>query len=81
MNLYIGNLHFEVSENDLTQLFEEFGTLSSLKLITDRESGRSRGFGFVEYDNNADALKAIQALSGKSLRGRNITIREALPRA
>lgn len=80
MNLYIGNLHFEVSENDLTQLLEEFGPLTSVKLITDRDSGRSRGFGFVEFINTADGEKAIQLLNGKSLKGRPITIREASPR-
>ncbi|MBI5814457.1 MAG: RNA-binding protein [Nitrospinae bacterium] len=79
MNIFVGNLAFNVTESDLRPLFEEFGELESLKLITDRETGRSRGFAFVEM-NNSDADRAIKALNGKDLQGRNMKVNQAEPR-
>ncbi|MDD4610161.1 MAG: RNA-binding protein, partial [Bacteroidaceae bacterium] len=60
MNIYVGNLNFEVRENDLQPLFEEYGTVTSIKVITDRETGRSKGFGFIEMDDDAQAAEAIE---------------------
>jgi RNA recognition motif-containing protein len=79
MNIFVGNLPFTVTETELRELFEEYGTLETIKLITDRESGRSRGFGFIEMDN-ADADAAIKALNGKELKGRSIKVNQAQPR-
>ncbi len=76
MNIFVGNLAYSITESDLRALFEEFGELQSAKLITDRESGRSRGFGFVEMEN-ADADAAIKALNGKDIDGRNIKVNQA----
>jgi RNA recognition motif-containing protein len=76
MNIFVGNLAYSVTQADLQTLFEEFGTVQSAALITDRETGRSRGFGFVEMDN-ADADAAIKALNGKDLGGRNIKVNQA----
>jgi len=79
MNIFVGNLPFTITETELRELFEEYGALESAKLITDRESGRSRGFGFVEMDN-ADADAAIKALNGKEMGGRSIKVNQAQPR-
>jgi len=79
MNIFVGNLPFTITETELRELFEEYGTLETIKLITDRESGRSRGFGFVEMDN-ADADAAIKALNGKEMGGRSIKVNQAQPR-
>ena len=76
MNIFVGNLAYSVTQADLQTLFEEFGTVQSAALITDRETGRSRGFGFVEMDN-ADADAAIKALNGKDMNGRNIKVNQA----
>lgn len=76
MNIFVGNLAYSVTEADLQALFEEFGAVQTAKLIADRETGRSRGFGFVEMDN-ADADAAIKALNGKDLGGRNIKVNQA----
>ncbi len=79
MNIFVGNLPFTVSEEDLRAVFEEYGAVESAKLITDRETGRSRGFGFVEMENsNADT--AIKALNETDLKGRNIKVNQAEPR-
>ena len=80
MNMYVGNLSFEVSENELKELMSEFGNVASAKIITDRESGRSKGFGFVEMDDNTDASKAINALNGKMLKGRAMVVNESVKR-
>jgi RNA recognition motif-containing protein len=76
MNIFVGNLAYSVTQADLQTLFEEFGAVQSAALITDRETGRSRGFGFVEMDN-ADADSAIKALNGKDVGGRNIKVNQA----
>ncbi|MFM2293118.1 MAG: hypothetical protein RIS29_2931 [Bacteroidota bacterium] len=80
MNMYVGNLSFEVNENELKELMSEFGNVASAKIITDRESGRSKGFGFVEMDDNTEASKAINALNGKMLKGRAMVVNESVKR-
>jgi len=80
MNIYVGNLHYEVQENELKEIMEEFGTVSSVKLISDRDTGRSKGFGFVEMSNNDEAKEAIRSLNGRMLRGRPMAVKEAIPR-
>ena len=77
MNMYVSNLSFHTTDADLKKLFEEFGAVSSAKVITDRETGSSRGFGFVEMDSNDDANKAIKGLNGKDLEGRSMSVSEA----
>ena len=77
MNMYVSNLSFHTTDDDLRVLFEKFGTVSSARVITDRESGRSRGFGFVEMDALADANKAIQGLNNKEIEGRAISVSAA----
>ena len=78
--LYVGNLGYGVSNSDLQQLFEEFGTVQSAQVIMDRDTGRSKGFGFVEMGSDAEAQAAIDALNGKNVDGRNLTVNEARPR-
>ena len=80
MNLYVGNIPFNTAENDLKTAFEEFGAVSSVKIITDRYTGQSRGFGFVEMENKDEALNAISSLDGTELSGRKIVVNEARPR-
>lgn len=80
MNLYVGNLAYTVTEADLRAAFEAFGTVDRANVITDRDSGRSKGFGFVEMPNNSEADAAIKALNDTALNGRNIKVNEARPR-
>ena len=80
MNMYIGNLAYDVTENDLRNAFSEFGEVSSVKIITDKFSGRPKGFGFVEMPDNSEADQAIKALNGKVLNGRSIKVNQAEPR-
>lgn len=80
MNIYVGNLNFKLSEDDLKSIFEEFGAVSSVKIITDKYSGRSKGFGFVEMDNDDEAKAAIDGLNGKEIETRVIVVNEARPR-
>ena len=80
MNMYIGNLAYDVTENDLRNAFSEFGEVSSVKIITDKFSGRHKGFGFVEMPDNSEADQAIKALNGKVLSGRSIKVNQAEPR-
>ena len=80
MNIYVGNLPFSISEDGLRQVFEAHGEVSSAKIITDRLSGKSRGFGFVEMPNNDQAQAAVDALNGSDLDGRALTVSEARPR-
>jgi cold-inducible RNA-binding protein len=80
MNLYIGNLSWGTSEADLQQLFEAYGEVSSCKIIKDKVTNRSKGFGFVEMPNNDEANAAISALNGKDIGGRAISVNEARPR-
>jgi RNA recognition motif-containing protein len=80
MNIYVGNLDYKVRESDLEQLFGEYGEVSSANVITDKHSGRSKGFGFVVMDNDSDAKQAIESLNGHMLKSREITVNEAKPR-
>ncbi len=80
MNIYVGNLSRDLSEAELREAFEAFGTVQSASIIKDKFSGDSRGFGFVEMPNKDEADKAIAALNGKELKGRNLTVNEARPR-
>src|SRR5260370_20329698 len=79
-NIYVGNLAWECTADDLLALFQEHGNVSRAQVITDRETGRSRGFGFVEMDNDGEAQKAIDALNGADYQGRPLTVNEARPR-
>lgn len=81
MEIYVGNISFGVTEGDLQDAFEQFGAVSQLKIITDRETGRSRGFGFVTMDNADEAKAAIEGLNGQDMDGRELSVREATPRA
>lgn len=78
--LYVGNLSYGTTDSDLQRVFEEHGTVMSAQVITDRDSGRSKGFGFVEMANDQDAQNAIAALNGKEIDGRTLTVNEARPR-
>lgn len=80
MNIYVGNLPFSISEDGLRQIFEAYGEVSSAKIITDRLSGKSRGFGFVEMPNNDQGQAAVEALNGSDMDGRALTVSEARPR-
>lgn len=80
MNIYVGNLAYSVTEDELRAAFEQFGAVSSVNVVTDRETGRSKGFGFVEMDDKSAAEEAISALNGTSLGGRNMKVNEARPR-
>jgi cold-inducible RNA-binding protein len=80
-NLFVGNLSFQTSESDLRTLFEPFGQITRVHLATDRETGRARGFAFIEMANDNEAAKAVTALDGKEFGGRNIKVNEARPRA
>ena len=77
--IYVGNLSFQTTESDITQAFSGFGAVESVSIITDRDTGRSKGFGFVEMADQAHADKAINALNGTELGGRNLTVNEARP--
>ncbi|MEN8720971.1 MAG: RNA-binding protein, partial [Oceanococcaceae bacterium] len=79
-NIYVGNLSFRTDDDSLRAAFEAFGAVSVAKVVMDRESGRSRGFGFVEMDDAGAAQSAIQGLNGKDLDGRNLRVNEARPR-
>mgnify|MGYP001398943367 CR=1 FL=1 len=78
--LYVGNLAYSVRDENLQELFSQFGTVRSAQVISDRESGRSKGFGFVEMDNDQEAQAAIDGLNGKPHEGRPLTVNEARPR-
>ena len=80
MNIYVGNLSFQLSEDDLNSAFGEYGQVDSAKIITDRETGRSKGFGFIEMPNQEEAEKAIEGLNGKELDGRAVKVNESKPR-
>lgn len=81
MKLYVGNLPFNVTETDLRETFGRFGEVTKVDLISDRFSGESRGFGFVEMNNDSQADAAIKGLNGTDLRGRNLTVNQAKPKA
>lgn len=74
MNMYVSNLSFHTTESDLRKLFESYGQVASTKVITDRETGRSRGFGFVEMASNDEASEAMSKLNGKEIEGRNLSV-------
>jgi RNA recognition motif-containing protein len=78
--LYVGNLTYSVTSEDLQEMFEQYGTVLSAQVLNDRETGRSRGFGFVEMENDAEAEAAIENLDGSEHQGRRLTVNEAKPR-
>ena len=80
MNIFIGNLSYNVRENDLREVMEEYGAVASVKVIKDRNTGRSKGFGFCEMENDEDAKRAIEKLNGTELSGRPLVVNEAMPR-
>jgi len=81
MRIYVGNLPYSVTDDELRELFGEFGALSSAEVIKDKFSGQSKGFGFVEMPNQAEAESAIQQLNDSVMKGRKVTVNEARPRA
>ena len=81
MNIYVGNLSFEITEEDLRLAFESFGQVESVTIIKDKYSGESKGFGFVEMPAKAEAQSAINGLNGKELKGRSLNVNEARPRS
>jgi RNA recognition motif-containing protein len=80
MNIYVGNLDFKVTEQDLNDVFSEFGEVESVRVITDKYNGRSKGFGFVVMEDDAEGKEAIDALNGKDVKNRPLTVNEARPR-
>lgn len=80
MNIYVGNLPYKASEDELRNMFESFGDVNSVRIITDHESGRSKGFAFVEMDNDDQAKAAIEELNGVDFGGRPLTVNEARPK-
>jgi RNA recognition motif-containing protein len=78
--LYVGNLSYDVDSSGLQRMFEPYGTVQSAQVITDRDSGRSKGFGFVEMGSEQEAQAAIEALAGRQVGGRSLTVNEAKPR-
>ncbi len=79
--IYVGNLSFSVTEASLRSAFEKHGSVESVKIVTDRDTGQPRGFGFVEMTDDAEAQKAISAVNGRDLEGRTLTVNEARPKA
>jgi RNA recognition motif-containing protein len=77
MNIYVGNLHYEINEEFLKTVFEEYGAVDSAKIIIDKYSGKSKGFGFIEMPNENEGLKAVEALNGKEVKGRNLKVNQA----
>ncbi|MFH1964488.1 MAG: RNA-binding protein [Acidobacteriota bacterium] len=80
MNIYVGNISYSTNETMLEQAFSAYGTVDSARIITDRDSGRSKGFGFVEMSDQSEAQAAIEALNGSDIDGRSITVNEARPK-
>ncbi len=80
-NLYVGNLTFDTDSTQLEKLFAQHGSVTRAQVITDRDTGRSRGFGFVEMDNDAEAQAAIEALNGQQINGRQLTVNQAKERS
>ena len=79
-NIFVGNLSFDATEGAVRSMFEEFGAVDRVNLVTDRETGRARGFGFVEMSNDAEGQKAIASLNGRDLDGRALNVNEARPK-
>ena len=80
-NVFVGNMSFQTTEGDLREMFEPFGEIARVNVITDRDTGRARGFAFVEMTNDEEAAKAIAALNGKEVGGRALNVNEARPKA
>lgn len=80
MNIYVGNLPYDLTEDELRTMFAEFGEVTSVNCITDKYTGQSKGFGFVEMERQADAEEAIKSLNDKGVKGRNIKVNQARPR-
>jgi len=80
MNIYVGNLSYKMADEDLGKLFSTFGSVSESKIVIDRETGRSKGFGFVEMPNQAEGDEAIKQLDGKEIEGRSIKVNVAKPK-
>ncbi|MDQ6951362.1 MAG: RNA-binding protein [Mariprofundales bacterium] len=80
LNIYVGNLPYSVADEDLNTSFSEFGEVTSAHVISDRDTGRSKGFGFVEMSNTDEGQRAIEALDGSEMQGRNVRVNEAKPR-
>jgi cold-inducible RNA-binding protein len=80
-NIFVGNLSFGATEAALRSMFEAYGTVDRVSIVTDRDTGQSKGFGFIEMSNNAEGDRAIAALSGHELDGRNLTVNEARPKS
>jgi RNA recognition motif-containing protein len=80
MNIYVGNLDYQLTEDNLKVVFQAYGDVESVRIITDRDTGRPKGFGFIEMPEKEEALKAIEALNGTELGGRKITVNESRPR-
>ncbi len=80
MNIYVGNLPYDLDRDALREIFEAYGQVSTARIVSDRETGRSKGFGFVEMANDAEARQAIEALNGKDVGGRKAVVNEARPR-
>ena len=80
MNIYVGNLPYSITDEDLKNAFSEFGEVASVSIITDKFSGQSKGFGFIEMPNNSEAEEAIKALNERELKGRNLRVNQAKPR-
>lgn len=80
MNIYVGNVPFRMTEDEINDLFANYGSVTSCKLIIDRETGRSKGFAFVEMEDDNDAQTAIDELNGRDVDGRNLRVNEARPR-
>lgn len=80
MNIYVGNLSYNLSEEDLNEVFSEYGEVVSVKIVMDRETGRAKGFGFVEMANEADGERAVEELDGAEVSGRNMKVNKARPK-
>ncbi len=80
MNIYVGNLPYAMGREELSELFSQYGTVSAARVVKDRETDRSKGFGFVEMDSSEEANKAIEALNGQEVGGRRLVVNEARPR-
>jgi len=80
MNIYVGNIAYNMSDDELRAVFENFGDVDSARIITDRDTGRSKGFGFVEMPDSDQAAAALEALNGSEIMGRSLTVNEARPK-
>jgi len=81
MNIYVGNLSYKVRENDLKEVMEDYGAVDSVKIVKDRDTGRSKGFAFIEMANDVDAQRVVEELNGAEYEGRTMVVKEARPKA